>query len=236
MRELARQALSSTERGYDLLAPKFDFTPFRTPDVAIEAAVEAGTSAASQRGDGLIDAALDVCCGTGAAFPFLRPRVATRLAGVDFSEGMLREAARAAERSQGGARVELVRADARSLPYAGEFDLVTSFGAFGHFVGDDEDLLIAGVARALKPGGAFAFVTADMPAKTTRAYWLARAFNAAMHARNAIVKPEFVMFYLTFTWPEVAHRLERHGLVAGAIRKPLPPPFERLIVVVARKT
>ena len=29
--ELARQALSSTQRGYDLLAPKFDFTPFRTP-------------------------------------------------------------------------------------------------------------------------------------------------------------------------------------------------------------
>ena len=30
--ELARQALSSTTRGYDLLAPKFDVTPFRTPD------------------------------------------------------------------------------------------------------------------------------------------------------------------------------------------------------------
>ena len=30
--ELARQVLSSTERGYDLLAPKFDLTWFRTPD------------------------------------------------------------------------------------------------------------------------------------------------------------------------------------------------------------
>ena len=30
--ELAVQALSSTEHGYDLLAPKFDYTPFRTPD------------------------------------------------------------------------------------------------------------------------------------------------------------------------------------------------------------
>jgi len=30
--ELARQGLSSTRRGYDLLAPKFDDTPFRTPD------------------------------------------------------------------------------------------------------------------------------------------------------------------------------------------------------------
>ncbi len=35
--ELARQALSSTERGYDLLAPKFDVTPFRTPREILEA-------------------------------------------------------------------------------------------------------------------------------------------------------------------------------------------------------
>ena len=30
--ELTIQWLSSTQRGYDLLAPKFDYTPFRTPD------------------------------------------------------------------------------------------------------------------------------------------------------------------------------------------------------------
>jgi hypothetical protein len=29
VRELARQALSSVEDGYDLLAPKFDHTPFQ---------------------------------------------------------------------------------------------------------------------------------------------------------------------------------------------------------------
>src|ERR687888_2326849 len=34
--ELAKQVLSSTERGYDLLAPKFDLTSFRTPDWLIE--------------------------------------------------------------------------------------------------------------------------------------------------------------------------------------------------------
>ena len=36
-RELARQALSSVEGGYDLLAPKFDHTPFRTPDDMLDA-------------------------------------------------------------------------------------------------------------------------------------------------------------------------------------------------------
>ena len=29
--EFAVKRLSSTQRGYDLLAPKFDYTPFRTP-------------------------------------------------------------------------------------------------------------------------------------------------------------------------------------------------------------
>lgn len=37
VRELAVQALSSTERGYDLLAPKFDHTPYRTPDRVLDA-------------------------------------------------------------------------------------------------------------------------------------------------------------------------------------------------------
>ena len=33
--ELLVQALSSTEQGYDLLAPKFDSTPFRTPEAIL---------------------------------------------------------------------------------------------------------------------------------------------------------------------------------------------------------
>ena len=59
--ELARQALSSTEQGYDLLAPKFDYTPFRTPDWILE------TVADRLRPMGPFDGVLDVCCGTGAA-------------------------------------------------------------------------------------------------------------------------------------------------------------------------
>ena len=43
--ELARQALSSVERGYDLLAPKFDRTPYRTPDALILPALAAVTRA-----------------------------------------------------------------------------------------------------------------------------------------------------------------------------------------------
>ena len=34
--ELTKQALSSTTKGYDLLAEKFEYTPFRTPDILLE--------------------------------------------------------------------------------------------------------------------------------------------------------------------------------------------------------
>src|SRR2546430_8673021 len=46
LRELAVQALSSTERGYDLLAPKFDCTPFRTPDAILRRGAPAPRAAA----------------------------------------------------------------------------------------------------------------------------------------------------------------------------------------------
>src|SRR5262245_34100022 len=81
--ELAEQCLSSTERGYDLLAPKFDVTPFRRPDEILDGMARYLGSPQS------IDAALDVCCGTGAAIRILRPLVRQRVVGVDFSQGML---------------------------------------------------------------------------------------------------------------------------------------------------
>jgi hypothetical protein len=60
VRELAMQALSSVEGGYDLLAPKFDHTPFRTPDGMLDVA------AGALRPLGPFGPGLDVCCGTGA--------------------------------------------------------------------------------------------------------------------------------------------------------------------------
>src|ERR1700676_1228779 len=81
--ELMVQAMSSTERGYDLLAPKFEYTPFRTPQVVIDA-VGRCLAPLSPCGAGL-----DVCCGTGAAMIMLRPLCSERVVGLDFSRGML---------------------------------------------------------------------------------------------------------------------------------------------------
>ncbi len=107
LRELCVQALSSVERGYDFLAPKFDHTPFRTPDNVLDATVQALSVA------GPFDRGLDVCCGTGAGLTVLEKVCRERVTGVDFSAGMLGKAHSAVP----GAT--LVRADARALPFAG---------------------------------------------------------------------------------------------------------------------
>ncbi|MEU1697072.1 SAM-dependent methyltransferase, partial [Streptomyces hirsutus] len=83
LRELAVQVLSSVERGYDLLAPKFDHTPFRTSDSVLDA------TAVALRRLGPFDAGLDLCCGTGAGMDVLARVCRRSVTGVDFSAGML---------------------------------------------------------------------------------------------------------------------------------------------------
>lgn len=231
--ELMRQALASTERGYDLIAPKFDHTPFRTPDPVLDAMVRAIRD--DVPGERPLGAALDVCCGTGAAMSHLRALCKERVVGLDFSQGMLDEARRRVTASPGDAAVELVRGDALSLPFESEFDVVTCVGAFGHILPEDEDRFVAGIARALRPGGRFVFATGEMPPPTSAEWWAARSFNAVMRVRNALLRPPFIMYYLTFLWPSVRLLLERHGLRVEGRRGLCPAPFSRAIIVVATK-
>ncbi|MGW6855230.1 class I SAM-dependent methyltransferase [Streptomyces xanthophaeus] len=204
VRELAVQALSSVERGYDLLAPKFDRTPFRTPDRMLDAVEEA----LAQR-EGSFGAGLDVCCGTGAGLGMLRRLCRDRVTGVDLSAGMLAEAARA----HPDPRVDFVRADALALPPAlGEaYDLAVSFGAFGHFLPAERPALFAGVHGALRPGGVFAFpIGAPLPPGSPL-WWAVAGFDAAMRVRNAVWRPPFVMYYRTFPLGGVRRDLTAAG-------------------------
>ncbi|WP_405979314.1 class I SAM-dependent methyltransferase [Streptomyces sp. NBC_00158] len=203
LRELAVQALSSVEHGYDLLAPKFDGTPFRTPDRMLDAVEE--TLAARE---GSFGSGLDVCCGTGAGLGMLRRLCRDRVTGVDLSAGMLAEAARAHPEG-----VDLLRADALALPeaLAGAYDLAVSFGAFGHFLPSERPALFAEVYRALRPGGVFAFpVGAPIPL-TSPLWWAVAGFDAAMRVRNAVWRPPFVMYYRTFPFGPVRADLEAVG-------------------------
>ncbi|UXX96603.1 class I SAM-dependent methyltransferase [Streptomyces sp. AD2-2] len=212
LRELAVQALSSVEHGYDLLAPKFDHTPFRTPAPLLDAV------AAMLRRVGPFDDGLDLCCGTGAGVEVLTKVCQVSVTGVDFSTGML-EVARESVPS-GGPRVSWVRGDARALPFASAFDLVVSFGAFGHFLPRELPGLFDQVHSVLRPGGCFAFPVVAPPRPTSPAYWMLSGFDAVMKARNAVWRPPFVMYYRDFQLGLVRPELERAGFAVDLYALP----------------
>ncbi|MGW0995976.1 class I SAM-dependent methyltransferase [Streptomyces sp. NPDC002523] len=212
LRELAVQALSSVEHGYDLLAPKFDHTPFRTPDAVLETVAKALDPL------GPFEDGLDLCCGTGAGLDVLTGLCRRSVTGVDFSAGMLevarRRSAGAGEGRRaraGGPDVAWVRADARALPFAAAFDLVVSFGAFGHFLPGELPGLFAQVHTALRPGGRFAFPVLAPPRPSSAAFWMLLGFDAVMRVRNAVWRPPFVMYYRTFRLRDVMGELRRAG-------------------------
>ncbi len=191
----------STRAGYDHLAPRFDATPFRTPDevlARVAAHVAAGPRPAL---------ALDACCGTGAAVRHLSPHCDT-VTGLDFSPGMLEVARRElADRDN----VRFVEADLRTWTPDDAYDLVTCFGALGHFDHPELPAFVAAIRRLLRPGGRFVFVTAPPPSPKELRWWLAQGFNWTMRARNLVWRPPFVMYYLTFLLPEALRLLEEQG-------------------------
>jgi ubiquinone/menaquinone biosynthesis C-methylase UbiE len=205
LRELAMQALSSVEGGYDLLAPKFDHTPFRTADGVLDA-TEDGLRPLGPFGQGL-----DVCCGTGAGMRVLESLCQGQIMGVDFSTGMLAQACRA--HPDAG----WVRADVRALPFAEAFDLAVSFGALGHFLPGERPALFAGVYRALRPGGVFAFPIAAPQPITSRGYWALLGFDLAMRVRNAVWRPAFVMYYRTCPLHAVLGDLTASGFTVTTV-------------------
>ena len=205
LRELAVQALSSVEGGYDLLAPKFNYSPFRTPDGVLDA------TAGALRPLGPFGRGLDVCTGTGAGIRVLGSLCQGPVVGVDLSAGMLAQARGAHPRAR------WVRADARALPFAGAFDLAVSFGAFGHFLPAERPVLFAGVYRALRPGGVFAFPAAEPPPVTSRWHWALLGFDLAMRARNAVWRPPFVMYYRTWPLPAVRDDLTASGFTVTTV-------------------
>ncbi|MET9411891.1 class I SAM-dependent methyltransferase [Streptomyces sp. NPDC002935] len=226
LRELAVQALSSIEHGYDLLAPKFDHTPFRTPDAILDAV---GRALAPM---GPFTAGLDLCCGTGAGMEVLRELCRDSVTGVDISAGMLTVGrsrlgadgtpSPAGVRDDGtpdaaGARdhrtpsVAWVRGDARALPFGRAFDLVVSFGAFGHFLPRELPGLFAGVHAVLRPGGRFAFPVMAPPRPGSPWYWALLGFDTVMRVRNAVRRPTFVMYYRAFRLGDAQRELARAG-------------------------
>lgn len=235
--ELARQALASTRRGYDLLAPKFDFTPFRTPEWLLDAvAPQLGAPGSIARG-------VDLCCGTGAALRLLRPLCRELVVGVDFSLGMLAEArrqwAQAPDLAIAGhdraPRLDLVQQDTLALGLRESFELAIVFGALGHFRPAVQSRFLAEARSCLMPGGTLAFVTAPLPPLWSPALWLAAGFDAAMWLRNRLWRPPFVMYYLAWPQPRTLRLLHQTGFEPDVRPLALPRPLSRLRLVLARR-
>lgn len=155
-------------------------------------------------------------------------QLAYRITGLDFSRGMLEEA-----RRTHGHEAAWVRANALDLPFHEAFDLIVTFGALGHILPSEQRRFLDGIWHALRPGGTFCLVTTPMPPFFTVTHLAGRTFNGLMHVRNALKRPPFVMYYLTFLLPEVTEELRRQGFEVDL--RPLPGPWRDVTLVVASR-
>ena len=83
------------------------------------------------------------------------------------------------------------------------FDVVTSFGAFGHFVPRDQPALAGPGVPGAEARRTLRVRDLAVAGAAPPVWWMARGFNAAMRVRN-LVAPPFVMYYLTFSLPEAS--------------------------------
>jgi len=96
---------------------------------------------------------LDLACGSGRHAIGLARR-GYRVTGVDLNAHYL--AAAEDDAAAQGVVAGWVTADMRELPFAHAFDGVYSyFTSFGYFSDEDNERVLAAVARALRPGGRF---------------------------------------------------------------------------------
>jgi len=105
----------------------------------------------------------------------------------------------------------------RALPFAGAFGLAASFGALGHFLPAERPALFAGVYRALRPGGVFAFPIGAPQPITSSWYWALLGFDLAMRVRNAVWSPPFVMYYRTCPLHAVRNDLTASGFTVTTV-------------------
>jgi SAM-dependent methyltransferase len=128
-----------------------------------------------------------------------------------------------------------VRGDVMSMPFAPQFDVAVCFGALGHILPRDQPAFVRQVNAALRRGGRFVFATSRRPPVISARYWLSRGFNAAMHVRNWLLSPPFVMYYLTFLLPDASRMLAAAGFEVQVEEGVFPSPFEDAWLVVATK-
>jgi len=161
-KERALSLFSGLPRRYDSAAAVLSFGQDPRWRRAMVSKVDAGPQ----------DRVLDVATGTGMVAAALVRRYGCRVVGFDQSPDMLGQAASKLRASpELGARVELIRGEAESLPFAdGEFDHLT-FTYLLRYLADPAATL-GELARVVKPGGRVASLEFMVPPNpVARALW-----------------------------------------------------------------
>ncbi len=110
------------------------------------------------------DTVIDIGCGTGLSFPYLRNKVGSegKILGVDLSGDML-EQARQKCRVRGWSNVDLIQCDAGSFAFPDEVGGIISVFALRSIAASDR--VIQRGAEALSPGRRFVVLDLKMPEK-----------------------------------------------------------------------
>ncbi|WP_049902398.1 class I SAM-dependent methyltransferase [Halococcus agarilyticus] len=155
------------------------------------------------------DTVIEMGCGTGANFRYLRERVGPTgtLVGVDFTRGMLDRAATRIAR-EGRSNVHLVRGDATQPPIEGPVDAVLASFVVGMLA--DPAAAVDGWLDLVAPGGRVALLDA---ARSSRAS--ARPLDAAFRLFVAASTPPATQLrYENPPWESLDERV-------AAARRPL---------------
>lgn len=178
---------------------------------------------------------LDVPCGSGRHSVELASR-GYLITGVDFSEDCLQDARECAARA--GVTVQWVRADMLNLSWTSEFDGAFCLGnSFHYFDAQGTRAFVAGIARALKPGGRFivdAGTVAEsiLPVFREREWYkvgdilflienVYRPADSCLETRCTFVRGEHIetrtAFHWVYTVREIRRMLEEAGLTPNQL-------------------
>lgn len=110
------------------------------------------------------DTVLDIATGTGDLAINLVRTGASRIVGLDLSEGMLAVGRKKISEKELSEKIEMIQGDSEALPFEdNSFDAITV--AFGVRNFDDLEKGLSEIQRVLKPGGIFVILETSVPTK-----------------------------------------------------------------------
>lgn len=111
------------------------------------------------------DSILDIATGTGDLIINMASTKASKLVGLDISEGMLSVGRKKIKEKELEGRIEMIQADSEAMPFEdNSFDAITV--AFGVRNFENLEKGLTEILRVLKPGGIFVILETSVPTKT----------------------------------------------------------------------